>query len=501
MVSEKSKKSLVIKTAALVLYSAVILIGAVFHEYWFDEAQAWVIARDCDIKGIFAIMRQEGHPALWHLILHIFASAGAPVYALGAVSLAVSSVTAALIIFRLPAKPYLKAALLMSGGMIYINSIVSRTYCLIDLILVMIAIIYPERRKRPVLFGLLVALLANTHVMMCGLVGIYGIYMLYDLFSGLKSSTKKQNALKIAGLGIAGLGVAALVLPLLGCMSSNAIAAENEYTLSGVLYSLFTSLADISGSAAGQVLPFAVRTVLSVLLEIFIVIIFVFGRKKKSAFFAMLMFTAMFIVVNEVIWYSSPNRGAVFVFTLAAIYVSGRDEKEKPREKRGIESELVKKLSVYDKKISGSLSAVMSAALFATTPIGVYYYARDISGDFFPSAKTAAFINENISPDALLLTYTDAFPDIAAYLPGRTLYSLANADHYTYGRHEIITEHDKSAVANVLGKYDEIYLISYDADVGEVLYESPESVNFYLGSVTYYVTKLEEKDISGIIGQ
>ncbi len=497
----ENKKSLAIKIAALILYSAVIFIGALYHEYWFDEAQAWVIARDCDIPGILAIMRQEGHPPLWHLILHIFASMGLPVFALGVISWAVSVVTAAIVIFRMPAKPYLKAAMLMSGGMIYINSVVSRSYCLINLILVITAIIFPERKSRPVLFGLLVALLANTHVMMCGLVGIYGIYMLYDLFSGWKSSTKKQNTLSIAGLGIAGLGVIALVLPLLGSMSSNAFAAGTEYTVSGVVYSLAYSLSDICGSAAGQVLPFAVRTVLAALLQIFVVVLIVFCHGKKRTFGAMLVFSALFIVVTEVIWYSSPNRGAVYVFTLAAIYVSGRDEKEKPPKSRDTRSAFIKKLSVYDEKIRGALPAVMSAALFVTTPVGVYYYVRDISEDFYPSAKTAAFINENISETALLVTDDDTYSDIAAYLPGRKLYSIANASFYTYGRHEIITEHNNDAVARVLRGYDEIYLISYDNNTGDVVYKSPECINFYRGSFSYSISRLDENDVHVIIGQ
>ncbi|NJL84461.1 MAG: hypothetical protein HC890_18805 [Chloroflexaceae bacterium] len=46
------------------------LIGVLHHEMWNDELQAWLLARDSDsIFDLFANMKDEGHPALWHLVL------------------------------------------------------------------------------------------------------------------------------------------------------------------------------------------------------------------------------------------------------------------------------------------------------------------------------------------------------------------------------------------------------------------------------------------------
>ena len=44
------------RLAAFLTYSVIVLILTLNHEYWFDEAQAWNIARDNDIAGIFAMM-------------------------------------------------------------------------------------------------------------------------------------------------------------------------------------------------------------------------------------------------------------------------------------------------------------------------------------------------------------------------------------------------------------------------------------------------------------
>ena len=46
-------KNFLISAGIFIVYAVLTLIGALNHELWFDEAQAWNIARDNDIRGIF----------------------------------------------------------------------------------------------------------------------------------------------------------------------------------------------------------------------------------------------------------------------------------------------------------------------------------------------------------------------------------------------------------------------------------------------------------------
>jgi len=56
----------------LLAYSCVVLWTIRYHEKWADEAQAWLIARDLDLRTIwFHELRYEGSPGLWHTILWI----------------------------------------------------------------------------------------------------------------------------------------------------------------------------------------------------------------------------------------------------------------------------------------------------------------------------------------------------------------------------------------------------------------------------------------------
>ncbi len=75
-----------------------------YHEKWADEAQAWLIARDLDLKTIwFHELRYEGHPGLWHTILwmaqHVF---HAPYAALGYIGVAFAIAGVAVLVFKAP---------------------------------------------------------------------------------------------------------------------------------------------------------------------------------------------------------------------------------------------------------------------------------------------------------------------------------------------------------------------------------------------------------------
>ena len=69
-------KSSIILLCLFIVYLALTFIGAARHEIWYDEAQAWNIAKYNDISGIIGFMKYEGHPPLWHFVLYPFAKAG-----------------------------------------------------------------------------------------------------------------------------------------------------------------------------------------------------------------------------------------------------------------------------------------------------------------------------------------------------------------------------------------------------------------------------------------
>lgn len=513
-----------IRVLALMLFSAYLLTVTLNHEYWFDEGQAWNIARDNDIGGIIGMMKYEGHPPLWHFVLKLFISLGCSYEALGLISWGVTVITAAVILFALPIKPCFKAAFLLSGGMLFVNSVISRVYCLIYLIVALIAVCYPHRKKHPLLFGLLVALLANTHIAMCGLVAILGIFMLIDFFREFKTNTEKQNILNASGLLIGGAGVIVLILPLLGCFQANSFAAERVYTFSGVLSSFSHAFSDIVASGCDSGLPMIFQFILPVFAQLLLIAAVLLLWRKRRTFVIELVFILSYMTVVGVIWYTISNRGALFLYTAAMIVVMGREEAPAESVKKGnapksetadgtdktdgavndkkgaVEGALAKlgQISFYE----NVLAAVMSAVLFMSTPTGVMQAANDLRYEFTNAKSAGKFIRENITDNVMLASRFDDFPELLTYVPGVEMYGFAPGRFYTYNFHSTEElKYDTGACEQAVSGYDEVWYVT-NVDSGaagfELLYTDGGSIWVYrLGTEEFVRFVKSFQNISG----
>jgi hypothetical protein len=89
---------------------AVVGFTLQYHEKWADEAQAWLIARDLDLKTIwFHELRYEGSPGLWHTILWVAQHVFHLKYgALGYIGMAGALAGAAVLIFNAPFPRYIR---------------------------------------------------------------------------------------------------------------------------------------------------------------------------------------------------------------------------------------------------------------------------------------------------------------------------------------------------------------------------------------------------------
>ena len=126
---------------AVFLYAAFQLFLLAHHENWRDEAQAWQIAKNLDLPGLFAQLRYEGHPCLWYLILMPFAKLGLPFVSMNFVSVAVMTGAAWLLMKRSPFGWPVRLALVFGGFYVYYYPVISRSYCLIPLLLAWLAVL------------------------------------------------------------------------------------------------------------------------------------------------------------------------------------------------------------------------------------------------------------------------------------------------------------------------------------------------------------------------
>jgi len=135
------------------------------HEPWADESQAWLIARDLDLRTIwFHELRYEGTPGLWHTILwiaqHWFHASYAGLSIIGAVCAAAG---VAFILWKSPFPRPLTYLMVFSYFLVYQYAIVARSYNLLPLLVFAAAYLYRDR-SRPVLMTIVLILLANVAV-------------------------------------------------------------------------------------------------------------------------------------------------------------------------------------------------------------------------------------------------------------------------------------------------------------------------------------------------
>ena len=140
-------------------FNAILLSG---HEPWRDEANAWLMGRELSPIQLFQEIKYQGHPCLWYLLVMPFAKMGFPLRTIEIISFLVMSLAAAVFIWKAPLHSITKAFCLFSPVFTYFYSCIARNYCLIALLLILLAWQYPKRNDRCILYSILLGLLVQA---------------------------------------------------------------------------------------------------------------------------------------------------------------------------------------------------------------------------------------------------------------------------------------------------------------------------------------------------
>jgi len=163
---------------AVVLFAyAMAVLGTLrYHEKWADEAQAWLIARDLDLKTIWLHeLRYEGSPGLWHTILwvaqHVF---HAGYGALGYIGAAFAVAGAAVLFYCAPFPRYVRWPLAFTYVMVYQYAVIARPYTMLPLLAFLAARFFKELRhpQRITAVLALLSLLTIHGVILAGCIGV-----------------------------------------------------------------------------------------------------------------------------------------------------------------------------------------------------------------------------------------------------------------------------------------------------------------------------------------
>lgn len=426
------------------VYAIFNLVMVLHHEIWADEAQAWVVVRDLNLNGIISHVRTEGHPLLWYLLIFPFAKLFHnfnAVFSMQFLNWLLVTIGAGYLVFKSPFNICCKTAILLSSGFLYWYPVMARSYCLIPILLFLLANFYfnqaSEQKnspvKHPFIFAVLLILLANTHIIMFGFCLALGVVF---------ALTNKDKKSKLASV-IIFLSLTAIVFYLAGSQHENFIVSHSRHVLnlSGFLSVYKRVVFNIFGNSNLFYTAF------------FTLFLFCWGvafwLKDKKVFFVYFANIFFQFFVYMFVWGSLPQRAFILLLTVVFGF-----------------------WAVYNKIESQSgnakifLSSLLAVSFLLTLPDGLKMIKDDYTKEFSGGKKAAKFIKNNLPQDAILLS-NDPVPtvSISAYLSDnktkRRFWYLGYKDFYTYTiwNKPLVPSYAPVPIQEFLKQNDTVYVI------------------------------------------
>ncbi len=301
----------------LSVWIAIVAFTLQYHEKWADEAQAWLIARDLDLKTIwFHELRYEGSPGLWHTILwiaqHVF---HARYDALGYIGMAGATAGVALLIFKAPFPRYIRWPLAFTYFLVYQYAVIARPYTLLPLLAFSAALLFKDL-EHPERMTIVLVLLANLSLHGTILAGCLGLVYVMDAYRARARLDARVRRNYWICIGIMAAVLVFIVLILKPTPDIEVFAARREFSRlpADVQAQFATPLQKLTSVVSGAFLDWLVPSVVFVLL----VAAWCFLRKRLLAFALPVgMMFALYAKVHG----AAHHHGTVFVAAITAVWI------------------------------------------------------------------------------------------------------------------------------------------------------------------------------------
>lgn len=347
-----------------IIYCLVLLLLTIHHEPWFDEAQSWLISQ----KFKLSILQFEGHPCVWYFVESFFIKIGLTYNFSWVIPYSITVITSFIFTFFVKMDRKVKFLFLITSTIFYFSNCFVRVYCLIALLIMILVLIYPLRCKHSVVYGILLLLLINTHVVVCSLVGAL---MLCDLYELIKFKKKRL----LISLGLSIIGIVLLFLQLYKCFIANPdvlATYEDNY-----LIRFFSNFYNILSS---QTINMWLTSLIFILFVIFIIKLVKYRENKVLFIF---IFTLLFQLGIYTFVYDFSNYMSVIFFMNFLFCIS-----------------LIKNFEKFRWNV---------ILIFATTLYGTFYYISfDYQYNYADCKNAYTFIENKIPKDSKIYCYNRA---------------------------------------------------------------------------------------------
>ncbi len=170
-----------------------------FYEYNLDEIHSWNLTQNFNLIDIARLMRYEGHTVIWYYILKPFTYFDIfyP-WIMKWLNLAFLFAGCLILWKKAPFHPFIKTLIILSAPIINIYSVIARCYTLGIMFIFLLAALYKDRLKYPIIYAFLIFITANTSLMACVGAFAFGILFFKDLVVNYaKNKTDKKSLIYV----------------------------------------------------------------------------------------------------------------------------------------------------------------------------------------------------------------------------------------------------------------------------------------------------------------
>ena len=239
-----------IELMTLGLFIILSIIMFFFHELWYDEIQAYMLAKDASFHELFFVATHyEGHPPLFSFLLAIFAKTNVPMdIGLRIVSFVFSLIGSYLVIFKAPFKRWIRCLIPFTFFIFYQYTVICRPYSMMFAAFMLAACFYKTRNQKPIRYILSLFLLCWCSSYGMLFAGCFCIVWTVEIFKShwgknfSKEIVKDKRFWCLWGILFGALLILYLIYPKPDAFATNFY--NKEHPLRALVYTFFMMPAD-----------------------------------------------------------------------------------------------------------------------------------------------------------------------------------------------------------------------------------------------------------------
>ncbi len=364
------------------------------HEHWSDEAQSFLLARDTKLSELFHYGKYEGTPPLWFLIIKLFLALGGTYGTFFLLPILFSTIGLILFEFKIKAPWQIKVLFPFTYFIFYQYTIVTRSYCMIFPMLMLIAWLYLNRMKKPVLYSIVLLVFMNISLHTLVIAGSFILLFVIDVIQNRQYKNRKIQLATLIML-LAMLGTMLLTIPNPDCAYS-ANYGTNLWTI--------LSEATIGGNYRKW---FGTERIDMVITICLIGIVFLAMKKSKQKLYRLLILIIPVTLILIFLAYQCWHVGIIWLLLFTYFILND---------------------TINQSKIIKYMILVILAVQMVWNIFSIHY---DWNNSFSASKEVANFLKENGYDDQVIYGYTYTTTAIEPYFD-HTIFANKNTDKAFY---------------------------------------------------------------------